>query len=477
MSAPFRIIVAMILLKANKRIESKITVESGGIADDSLYFQEIANYLPIAIELYSDSRQFFCGQDTSPNKIMISLFKFPTSDAIEYVSIQHNHFFAFNQTNDLNLLSNFPFVYTVPGKTIPEILKLFSEIMNQNKWRFSKEEIIMLKPQLKEFKKIPDFQESANLLLKLMKNDSCEHNFKFFGRFSCGEIHCIQCMRDEISLKSLEHHQIFCECKIKAKDDEIYYYFGISHLKVDNNSNGNMEMQHNDHLSEIKIAENAPYQAPPESNDYSEPYIDQISPISVSKPGSQLPESLPFSSNPGPPSVPGVHIGLPPQGTSMPNPQIPTSTGANPPFPGIPPQGPSMQNIPIPPGPNFSMSGTSTGANPQFQGISTQGPLMPNPPGPKSSMPGAPTGAIPPFSVPTQNPLILNPSIPGGAYGSHPFIGTPPPIPRAPMPAIGPAPSVSTISKLKFCSKCKMPIRQNEENLKDGKNYHKTCLN
>ena len=258
-------------LRENQVGEATKIANSGVIENEVLYFQSIANALSIAIEVFNgNEHKIYCEQNSYTPKVMISIVKFFNSVEYEYASLQHELYNTFSQSNDSNLLRNQPFLYSLAPKVIPhastdidigllqgpgvsnnipkfeikhvksqespidktsevsEILKFFAQIMFERDLTFSINEINLLKPHLKILKQDQVYQEAAIQLLSLMKRKKCEHGFKSFIRLECKESHCIECIRDEIKLKSLRFNQIFCSCKLRVSDADLLYYLGVS---------------------------------------------------------------------------------------------------------------------------------------------------------------------------------------------------------------------------------------------------------
>jgi hypothetical protein len=297
-------------------------------------------------------------------------------------------------------------------------------------------------------KKLPEkseYQDYKKAILKKLKQSSCEHSQKEFYAFTCGKSHCVECFKDEISLKSLQAHQIFCSCRKQLTNEEIRYFFEVKPQQSNERS----------------------FDAKAQNQTKPSPYITPSGP-----------PSLPQFSNPqggtgilGPPSGPNIII--PPTFNQPNSPSIERPSGPPQMPPGLssPPQMPS------------GLSGP-----PQMPSGLSGPPLIP--PG----LLGPPQ--IPPgLSGPPQMPSGF-PTIPNTKSGPVNFTPNMPNMPNMPIPNVRPgqdAPSLpsnlpalnntggpsgfisNTLPRIKFCAKCNMPVNTNNLEERNGKFYHKNC--
>jgi hypothetical protein len=334
------------------------------------------------------------------------------------------------------------------------LLKQIIKIMNDRQWRFGSEEKKKIKLYLKNLKKFKIYQEEVKILKSLIEESLCSHSFGSFFLFTCGKLHCRECFHEEITLKKLLKHQIYCSCKKLLQEKELAYFF----------------------KDDIKA-----------SNEFSvkNPLLaDDMMTISQMRQGPGIPpQSM---------GIPPQGMGIPPQGMGIP----PPGMGIPPPGLGIPPPGPATGMPPEIGRPQQTFNQGAPEIPPLNPGINANPPGLPNlPPGigvPNMSqgfsgfppgIPGFPPGA--PQGIPPGNP----PNIPGLVLSSNNsgYSGNPALIPKVVSPKSGlpsgiPMPShfmneSGTISmpRVNFCAKCGAPINPAEIVYRDGKSFHGKC--
>lgn len=269
LAAGMRVILAAILTSRNEISEANNILNYADLATNgSSYLSIISSSLSVAVELLdgSDKTIIFEGPSQS-ERLMIAIAYIPMPSGNEYAVALHSQYKVCSDTQKIELLNGYPFTYSKSGinrvptnplatpiptfsqlavsvptltpppstsvpSSVSELLSYCLDILIDKKWVFSIEEAKILKPIIQKIYKNPVYNEKISKVYKSVKKPNCEHNFKQFAVLECGVYHCIQCISDEIKLKTLDSHQIFCGCKKKLNDAEISYYFDMKLSKI-----------------------------------------------------------------------------------------------------------------------------------------------------------------------------------------------------------------------------------------------------
>ena len=253
-----RAILSYLFYCNNNPYYATVITNSGISSDDSIYFNYLASSLKIAIEVfYPNERKIYTEHSLESSKLMITMALVSYIPENEYAAVKHVNYDLFVDSNDEKYL-NGVLVYrqevsraaSGPGRQIPvsipkavtnpenppakeslsSLLNYLVEIIISRNWIFSIKQVEEIKPLLKKFSNNPRYQQKFTEIIKRMKGMNCEHSFENYAKFECGKFHCWGCIQDEIKLKTLLAHQIFCSCKKKLTDSEISYYFNLSLL-------------------------------------------------------------------------------------------------------------------------------------------------------------------------------------------------------------------------------------------------------
>ena len=489
--------------------------------DEEAYLQMLSSALPIAIEYFQGvNKVVYCEPPNMAPKLLISIGLLTRTPVSEYAALKHQNFEAYSRSNDRNLLGTHPFVYSpavqrvpsypmqiVPrevsaGKDIPkaqagygmpqnpkmvDTLNLLFQILVKREWKFSEEETGDLKPKIKELARKGGYEENARKVLNVMKRCTCEHGFQCFVKLQCQKMHCFACIQEEIALKSLGSHQIFCACKQRLTDNEIQYYFSITpnQPQMSRLPDPQADARANSHAMviekapELNTGDQRGFNFYQPDNEMKEPvYETEVVPEVRQYGGMQgeSPRVMPGGIQEGkqglmPMPVPGGNHGPMPSPGGIPV-VLPVPIGKHGPIPGP---------MPVP-------GGVSTGVMPTPGGMP-----MPTPGGMPMPIPG---GVPMPMPLPVPVPVLLpgtgpdrNPSAaPGPAFTGFPMpsmpggpgINLPMPLPMPTGPIGGRPPaesqfSTGTLPKMNFCSKCRLPIKQSDLTKVNNMLYHKDC--
>lgn len=245
-----RCLLALICLKKGFGSEISLCFKPGTAIDEFKHLPLLSDFLNIAIEVINSPTSIilYCEGKPCQTRLLLSL-AYLGGDDKEFAVACNKLTDTFALNPNQNLLQSHPFVYNLPISRIPSnpspvnpiqsntnidfpqaacnLLKLQFEIFTEVNWEISQAEADALKILLK---KLPDKSEYAsykNTISRRLKRYFCDHSQKAYFKFKCERKHCIECFKEEIALKSLQAHQIFCSCKKPLTQEEIKYFFDL----------------------------------------------------------------------------------------------------------------------------------------------------------------------------------------------------------------------------------------------------------
>ena len=257
LSCGMRVLLAGAFNRQNEAIEcNNILSMRETQINEEVYLEMLSSVLDIAIEFFvGGNRDIYYEPPNMTPKLMISVIVLSRNNGgSEYAAMKHKNFEEYARSGDRNLLGTHPFVYSPAVQRVPSLpreamqnlrslgneagpqsveggalmkdtINCLFEILITREWKFSKEEAKNIKPKIKELQGKIEYKGNAEKVLRRMRKHSCGHGFKYFVKMECQKTHCIECLQDEINLKSLAPHQILCACRQRLTDTEIQYYF------------------------------------------------------------------------------------------------------------------------------------------------------------------------------------------------------------------------------------------------------------
>lgn len=441
-----RLIALIMLQKKNHPEFSTLSDMVSSPKDDQGILKVLSEYLMVAISFYNYNSFLTFDENQLTVKPLLFLGKLGQE---EFVSLIHSKFVDGSDTSQL--VNTFPLVHVkqaalnvgrVTSNMIPTdmqipkipkiqpsetpytvMTKFIMQVLISRNWKFSIKEKEILMPILKPLLLNDFYKEEATKLYRILKSCDCEHSFSSFYLFQCGKYHCSVCISEEIELKQLMDHQVFCPCRQKVKENEISYFF----LEKTRNSLQN--------FNKVQYGNNSPIE-----NAYSP----------------NTPQSPLLGGNKGMPPNSGPSTGMPHSGVSSGLPTGMTGLGMS---PSMPPAMPPAMSSGIPPSMPSGMP-----------------PSMPSgmPPGMSSGMPPAMSSGMPPAMLPGMPPAMSS-GVPPVMHQGMPSFPA--------MPGFGSSipgennllqGSIS-LPRVSFCTKCHVPINPAEIETRGGKPYHKNC--
>lgn len=458
-----RSILSSICFKKGFNPEVRSCLSPGFTIDESKIFPAISELLNVAIEVFYNPNdcRIYCEGKPVPSRILISLAIISAEKEVAVACHYQND--SYTATLDQQLLNSHPFLYIKPiqkivsnpannylvhqnslpnnDAAVTELLKNQMKIFCELGWILSKKQASAIKKLMKKLPEKSEYADYKKPLLKKLKQSSCEHSQKDFYAFACGKNHCVECFKDEIGLKSLQSHQIFCSCRKQLTNEEIRYFFEIK------------PQQSNERSIDAKFQN----QARPNS-------------------GNQIP----FITPSGPPSAPifsnpqgGTGILGPPSGSNIifsPSFSQPSTTSIEKPS-GLPQMSPGMSGpLQMPPGiPGPPQIPPGIPGPPQMPlGLSSSPQIS-------SGFPAIPSTMSTPFNSTSGLPSMPIPNVRPGQDAP----GLPPSLPPN-LPVLNNSAAISgftssTLPRIKFCAKCNMPVNTSNLEERNGKFYHKNC--
>ncbi|OMJ65947.1 hypothetical protein SteCoe_37389 [Stentor coeruleus] len=514
-----RCLLALICLKKNFSSEIALCLKPGTLIDESKHLSLLSSFLNIAIEVINSEINLVLHCEGKPcqTRILISLAYLGGDEKEFAVACNRlNDTFALNPNE--NMLMSHPFAYNLPVNRIPsspssvipvqsnanftlpqaacELLKWQLEYFSKNNWEVSQKEADVLKILIKKLPERSEYAQYKKNIRENLKKYFCDHSQKAYFQFRCGRKHCIECFKEEITLKSLQAHQIFCSCKKPLSQEEIKYFFDLPPQKnLENIKSSNQPIT-------PFITDHQSFPIPSLPNGLNLQSFPNTKPNLISPsssfpissggiPGVIIPQNiLPLKEN-----LPILPMGIPPQigpdsklglGTNS-DASLSESSKLPPGFPSIKsnsPHIPEMKNQ-INLGLSNNIPSSIQNSHKGHSDIDTSGINNQSNPIGLSNLPPLPSGItnwpsnLPPNPINQgANSSRIN-ELPKFSSNQNNPVGTSIYVPGSLVPCYFDIPKqTGTLSttKVKFCEKCSVPINSSNLEELDGKFYHKNCL-